>query len=209
MTTLGKLSTIIIRTLSGGNQANESKVDRRVVVSQIRTALNGLLKRDYYDRKNQDGDRFPSDMYIATYEVDIDEKGDGILPDTYVSLPFGGGVLEAHPLGKKALQFIKKTNSSVTSVLLERMDKDGDGTEMQTYTVEGLNVAITYKKYFGKKMIFKVMKAAPDTIGLNDPLPISPEHEIEVAQAVIGAMGPTVQVPTDNLSDNNPNTTGE
>ena len=205
-TTLGKLSTLVISTLVGGDQATESKIDRREVVLRLRGAINALIVQDYLRRKGMADDRTPSDMYLATYEVDM-KDGVGRLPDGYISLPFGGGITEVHPKNKVNTQFIRENNRSVTGPLFARMGCcDDDEAEPITYDIEGYDITIDPdSKYANKTLIVKALKGAPDTIGINDPLPINPEHEFEAVNLVVQAMMPTVQIPTDMLDDQNPN----
>lgn len=184
MITLRKLSAEIIRLESGGDVSDDSQLSGAYVILLIRQAANTLLHGKIYERLNtsDEGDRSSPQMMIASYEVDV--QGDIpnkyiTLPEFYQNLPFNKGLHAIAPVDDPTNFFIPRHNPSV-SRLLPCAELEDD---QYSYWTKGLKV------YFDETMdlamvLVDLLVVAPDSIGIDDALPIYPEMQFEIIAMV-------------------------
>ena len=120
MITLNKLASEVIRTLSGGDQAAESRIARREVIQRIRQTMNELLKLELLQGRTE-GTRLPVAMYVATYPgLEVKAEGNVFitdLPEFYISLPYNKGIYSLHPDSTPLAQYIRRNNPYVSQGL--------------------------------------------------------------------------------------------
>lgn len=200
MNTLNKIASQIIRRISGGDQSVDSQLDRRDVIVRIRQALNELLKGEILERRSV-GNRMPQPMYIGTFSgLAIAKGSNGLesdIPEFFVSLPYNAGIHRVTLTGKPMEAIIRRNNPSVSSSL------ECSGTEGRpSYWTEGFKIYFDeHTQVSTKKTIdLRLVVAAPDSIEIDDPLPILPEHVAPLIDIVTQRLAP--QMPDDRLSNN-------
>lgn len=183
MITLKELAYLYIDDVTANKESVDTHIDVRTVAIRIRQILNELLKAEYYDKYKID-DRSPVPMAIATY-TGIDIKYDEVeevyysaLPDFYINLPYGKGV---HSV------VVTSSNRKQKTPLIRRNTPDVSYNTMvydlireKSYYVEGLRIVYDNRQFRNSKAIVKLIVMAPDSVGLDDPLPVLPEHQAEV-----------------------------
>jgi hypothetical protein len=201
MITLSQIAEQYIRDVSGGDQSKDSQVDRREVIVKIRQLMNQLLMGSYFQKWNE-GDRSATTMYIASYELTINKSEDERyyvdLPEFYVSLPYNRGIHRVFRKGSPENGFTPQHNYSVSDrVNASRVNS------IDYYYVEGLRVFLRGKHTVQKdgKIVAQLIVAAPDSVGENDPLPIIPEHQSVILQALKQGYLPTKQDRLNNDRD--------
>lgn len=179
MITLRQIAAEIIRLESGGSQSTDSQLREAYVILMIRQALNKMLPMKVYERLNsEDGDRGVPQLMIASYEVTVvgENPVKSIpLPEFYLNLPYNKGLVAIAPVDDPTNVFIPRLNPTVSRGL-PCSDKDPG---QYSYWTKGMNV------YFDDDMdlavvLVDLVVAAPDSIGINDSLPIYPEMQADV-----------------------------
>lgn len=177
MITLQKLAAEIIRLESGGSQSDDSELSEAYVILMCRQVANKLLVPVIYNQMNGD-DRGTLPLVIASYTVDVQGSHPNRyidLPEFYQALPFNKGLYGIAPVDNRSKHFIPRHNPGV-SYGLPCADLDPG---MYSYFTEGLKV------YFDdsmplKKVLVKLLVAAPDNIAKTDSLPILPEMQADL-----------------------------
>lgn len=203
MITLRKLAWQYIDEMTGGRQSQDSTLDDRMVALEIRAILNELIKPEYYTKYAQ-GDRSAITQCIATYKnipIKKDEDLDAFysdLPEFYIALPYNKGVhsvIMADRRNQVPIPLVRRNTPGVSynTDVFQMIRK-------KSYYVEGLKVYYDSRDIDTKKnkAIIKLIVAAPDSIGLDDPLPILPEHQAEVLRR----LRQKVKAPIDIINDN-------
>lgn len=188
MITLRQIAAKIHRVLNGGQANTDSEYDDRYTISLVRPAMNEVLAIQWVNRRSSDDDRTLEKMNIATYHSIIVKNDDATgrsyadLPDFYASLPYNRGVHQVSAMDKPLEPMIQRLNPSVTRTL-----PCGRLQGRKGYYVEGLR--IYFDKLINKKAVVKVLikliVAAPNSLGIDDPLPIIPEQERRIRLMVI------------------------
>jgi hypothetical protein len=181
MITLRKLSRQIIELESGGSQSIDSQLSEAYVIQLVRQASNKFLTQDLMARMSQD-DRSGVQLMIASYEVTVQGEDPNkyiTLPEFYINMPFNKGIHGIAPVDDPTNFFIPRQNPSV-SFNLPCSDLEPD---TYSYWTKGLKV------YFDNDIDFAIvlvdlLVASPDTIGINDPLPIYSEHQADLIMMV-------------------------
>lgn len=189
MITLRQIAGQVHRILNGGQANTDSEYDDRYTVLLIRSAINNILAIQQIMTKRQIADdRSLEKMYIATYpsiSVQNDsttERSYAELPDFYISLPYNRGLVQVSAMDKPLEPMIQIPYPSVSNTL-----PCGQLQGRKGYYVEGLRIywdELINKKAV-QKVLVKLLVAAPDSIGINDPLPITPEQITRVREMVI------------------------
>lgn len=199
MITLNQLSTEVIRTMSGGDQSIESKIQRREVIVRIRQVLNEMLKVELLNHRSE-GTRLPVSQYIGTYPgLVVQEVGDQKhleLPETFLGLPYNKGIYALYPDNRPKSQIIRRNNPYVSNGLASKYLEGSEG-----YWTEGFKVYFDDPEFSHKKVTAKLVIAAPDTIGKDDPLPITPEMQSQAIRAVTQDMMLQKAIPEDQIND--------
>lgn len=181
MITIRKIAQEIIRIESGGDQSNDSQLSEAYIILMVRQAANKLLAPLIYARYNED-DRTGIEMMIATYEVNVQGTIPNKyidLPEFYISLPFNKGIRGISPIEDRTNEFIPRHNPAVTrSLPCADLEKG-----QHSYFTEGLKVYFD-GNFDSKKVLLKLVVAAPDSIPVDDPLPIYPEMQSDIISMV-------------------------
>jgi hypothetical protein len=199
MVTLRKIAAEIIRTESGGDQSNDSQLSEAYVILMIRQVLNKMLAPMIFNNLNSD-DRGSLPLVIASYTVTVL----GSLPNKYIDLPefyqhlpFNKGLYGIAPVDDRTNHFIPRRTPSVSRNLPCADLEPGQNS----YFTEGLRVYF-HQDMSLNKVLVKLVVIAPDSIGINDSLPIYPEMQADVILLVRQLiLGTPVQ---DRRLDNNP-----
>lgn len=199
MITLRQICRQIIELESGGAQNVDSNLSEAYIIQYIRQMSNTVLKPRVYENLSQD-DRSVLALMVASYEVTV--KGTGSnkyidLPEFYMSLPFNKGLAAVAPIDDPTAFFIPRLNPAVSKNL---PCADLDPGQFSYYS-KGMKVFFDNELEFGKVLVDLVV-ASPDSIGVDDPLPIFAEHQIEIIQKV-REMLKTMPL-QDKLIDSNP-----
>jgi len=191
METLKKISAEIIKILSGGTPSKDSEYDERYIAQLVRSGMNEALKMEVFSKRQTDDDRSAIAMYIATYTA-LDVKKDPIteryyteIPGFYVSLPYNKGIRQISPVNKDRESFVQKLNPSVTETLHAGKLQGRIG-----FYIEGYKAIYdeTINQRGIKKVNIKLIVAAPENLGMDDPLPILPEHKFSIIEKIVQTM---------------------
>ncbi|MGC3945361.1 MAG: hypothetical protein QM762_12745 [Chryseolinea sp.] len=208
--TLGTLTESIIRDLSGGDIPSDSPYKPEFVVRHICDAMREDLKMEILNRRGgmggKEDDRTAVTQYIATLGP-ITVKQDSATARTYIDLPaymslkFNKGIHAISTEKGSLKRFIPIANPGVTSRLPHGdLERDNFG-----YYLEGLRAFFMRDLIREKitKLLLKVVQPAPESLGMDDPLPILPENVGRIKEMVKARM--VNRIPNDRLNDNNPN----
>ncbi len=179
--TLRKLAREIIELESGGGQSTDSNLSEAYVIQYVRQMSNTVLMPRIYEKLAQD-DRSVLNLMVVTYTVDVQGTGTNKyidLPDFYISLPFNKGLAAVAPVTDPTNVFIPRHNPAV-SRNLPCADLDPD---QQSYWTKGRKVYFDNDIELAKVLVDLVV-ASPDSVGIDDFLPIYPEHQIEIIEKV-------------------------
>ena len=179
--TLRKLARGIIELESGGGQSTDSNLSEAYVIQYVRQMSNTVLMPRIYEKLAQD-DRSVLNLMVVTYTVNVQGTGSNKyidLPDFYISLPFNKGLAAVAPVDDPTNFFIPRLNPAV-SRNLPCADLD---TDQFSYWSKGRKVYFDNDLNFGKVLVDLVV-ASPDSVGIDDVLPIYAEHQIEIIQKV-------------------------
>jgi hypothetical protein len=203
----------VIRDLSGGDIPNDSPYDPAYVIQHLREAMNEDLEFKMLQKRGGDeDDKSHITQYIATYK-NIEVKKDNTtqeiyaeLPGEFISIKHNKGIHSVHKqegVNKKVhlLPMIRVTNPGVTMNLPHaNFEKKNWG-----YYTEGMRVIWMrdIKRDNITHVCMKLLIAAPESIGLDDPLPILPESAARIMDRV--KLRVQNKFTQDRLLDNNPN----
>lgn len=177
MITLRKIANEVLRLESGGSPSDDSELSEAYVILMCRQAANKLLAPMIFDNLNSD-DRGSLSMLIAGYEVTVEGKNPNKFithPEFYQRLPFNKGLKAIAPVSDPTNEYIARQNPGVSRGLPCAALEKGQNS----YYTEGL------KSYFDetfdlKKVLAKYVVAAPDNIGVDDPLPLYAEMQYDL-----------------------------
>ena len=200
MITLRQICRQIIELESGGAQNVDSNLSEAYIIQYIRQMSNTVLKPRIYENLSQD-DRSVLALMVASYEVVV--KGTTPnkyidLPEFYMSLPFNKGLAAVAPIDDPTNFFIPRLNPAV-SKNLPCADLDPG---QYSYYAKGMKVFFDNDGFEFGKVLVDLVVASPDSIGVDDSLPLFPEHQIEIIQKVREML--KTMPPQDKLIDSNP-----
>lgn len=207
MTTLRSLAFQFIDDITG-SQTTDSRLDERDVILKIRQILNEVMILSAIPRLKA-GDGSAITQYISTYQLTI--NNDPLLNRAFVTLPeFYASLI--YNKGIHRIFFQKdKIQDSYKDVVLSHHPSIGNnqraGNLANVYYayVEGFNIYFRNLVVEPKEnpvVVVQIIVAAPDSIGINDTLPIIPEQQSEVLKRLKMYYTP---VPLDLVVNNNPN----
>jgi hypothetical protein len=206
MTTLRILANQFIDDISGQSKTADSRWDEREVVLKIRQLLNEVMILAYFG-KYQEGDRSAITQYISTYKLPLQNDSDlnrafVTLPEGYAALPYNRGIHRV---------FFKRDDENYKDVVISHNPSIGQNTKAGRVPdvvygyLEGFNVFFRNLSVEPDDdpltVVAQLIIAAPDTIGLNDPLPVVPEQVSEVMKRLMASYRPT---PIDLAANGNP-----
>lgn len=197
MITLRKLAFQIMDDLSGGGRTTDSKLDEREVILKIRQALNEVMSLKYFEKYNE-GDRSAISMYISTYKLTL--LNDNDLNRAYITLPEFNASL---PYNRGLHRMWIKSDPEQKDIVLSH--QPGIGGRLRAGNVSG--VIYAYQEGFSvilrnvsvepgeepETVVTQLIIAGPDSIGINDPLPIVPEQQSEVLKRIMAFYRPIPQ----------------
>ena len=204
MITLKKLACQFIDDISG-NRTSDSRIDERDVILKIRQLMNEVMNLKYFE-KYQEGDKSPISLYIYTYQLTMQHdttlnRAYVTLPDFYATLPHNRGI---HEIWRQ--EFPDQSIILTHQPRVSRNLRAGNVADIIYAYLEGFNV------YFRnisvepddepETIIVQSVIAAPDSIGINDPLPIVAEHQSEILKRLMVIYRPA---PIDLTPNANPN----
>lgn len=208
--TLKKIAALYIDQQSGGDQSKDSQLKYQMVIQRIRLILNDFIKPLIYEGYNDDSRTTPS-IFIVNYEIVATNDSLGAfidLPDYYMALPNNRGihrVIQRIPLKTMPGQFTETEFIPTQSASINRNTRAGRYPTHRKYYTEGLR--IRFQNMFAEpgqtnKIILQTICGAPDSIGENDPLPISPEMSSQILIKLNQMSVP--MMPFDKLNDGKP-----
>lgn len=181
MRTLRQIAQEAIRLESGGDVSDDTRFSEAYTILMARQAANKLISPLIYANMNE-GDRGTLPLLIVGYEVSVT----GTVPNRKVTLPeaynnyaFGKGLYGIAPIEDPTNHFIPR-NSPAVSRNLPCADLEPD---QNSYYTEGLTAYFDENMDL-KKVLVKVIMAAPSSVGPDDNLPIYPEMEYDIIMMV-------------------------
>lgn len=202
MITLRKIARLIWHDVDGGDPSSDSRLNEKYIILRVRQKLQAKMKIQRFERMKE-GDNTVMAQYIYTYTgVEVQGKSGGgypyiDLPDFYPSLPYNKGIKDVCPNEDLFNPYIRKNNPSVTMGL-----KCGELQGKLGWWPEGLKVYFDKDKSIADTVAVKLLLPAPDAIGEDDPLPVTPEIQDEIIIELKQELG--VMPIQDNINDNNP-----
>lgn len=196
MITLRKMAYQIMDDLSGGGRTTDSKLDEREVILKIRQTLNEVMALKYFEKYN-DGDRSPISMYISTYKLTLQNDND--LNRAYITLPEFNATL---PYNRGLHRMWLKSDPDQKGIVLSHHPSIGGRLRagnvpgviyayQEGFTVVLRNVSV--EPGSPETVVTQIIIAGPDSIGINDPLPIVPEQQSEVIKRIMAFYRPLPQ----------------
>lgn len=186
--TLRQIAAEVHRIVDGGVSNTDSQLDTRYTINFLREELNELLSVSWIPRRQAVDDRTAEKMYIASFpKIDVafdqdTERSYADLPSYYVSLPWNRGVYQVSSMDTPLEPMIEKLNPGVSVTLPAGKLQGKIG-----YYTEGLRIFWDedVRRKGIKKVMVKLLVAAPDIFGEDDPLPVSPEQVKTIRNNVI------------------------
>lgn len=203
MVTLRTLAYQYLDTISGGGMTNDSRVDERDVIINIRQLMSEVLSLNYF-QKYQEGDRSAVALYISTYKIqpDFDKELKQCvvsIPELYMSLPYNRGIHRAYFIDKPYKDFVIQHNPGVSSNLPAGKVSGVNYCHFKGFTMVIRNVNQEPGTTL-PKVVLELIIPAPESIGVNDPLPIIPEQQAEILRRLRAEFQP---IPQDLLNNGN------
>jgi hypothetical protein len=163
----------------GGDRATSDELSHQDIILRARIAANKVLKANYLDKLG-DGDRSNIQMCIASYELSLQNDADCAfvtLPDFFISLAHNRGI-------DRIFQRKTKNKGNPSEVEFALVHQPAVNLKTRVASYPGINICWQegfklkfYNMYVEPnqqaKMIVNLVVAAPDSIGENDPLPIT------------------------------------
>lgn len=207
MITLLQLAYQFIDDMSGGAQTSDSKLDERDVILKIRQIMNEIMVLKYFE-KYQEGDRSAISLYISTYELTLEKDANRnitfvTIPEFYAQLPYNRGIhrawLKQDSDEGEFNDIVISHQPAVSSKL-----RAGNVPGIKYGYLEGFKLVLRNVQFdkTPQKAFIQLIIAAPDSIGINDPLPVVPEQQSEIYKRLMAIYRP---VPQDLTNNANPN----
>lgn len=198
--TLRQIAYLVIDDLSGGDVSADSGLDPRNIMLKARGKLAYMAKLLKYERYAQ-GDRTSPSIFIYTYENQKVNKAQGskyataTLPDNPIDLPYNKGIHEICPQTDIYEPYTRRLNQGVT-----RHTRAGDLEGEVGWWTQGREIILSPKDKVGKEIAIKLLLPAPDVIGEDVALPMTPEL---LSQLVEELKKESILPVKDTLNDNN------
>lgn len=206
--TLNILAERVIRDLSGGDIPNDSPYNWDAVIAHIRDAIREDLKLELLQRRaGQEDDRTPISQFIATYmnvPVQIERETFRVyidLPTAYMSLKHNKGIHAISPMRNPNKRMIPIANPGVTEHLQHAdFEQDNYGFYVEGHRVYWMRDILRDDI---KTVLLKLIVPAPDTVSMDEPLPLVPENVARIIDTVKNRV--LNRNVNDRLNDGNPN----
>ena len=206
MSTKAKMAQQVIRRISGGDQPNDSQLDRREVIRVLCQIINDRVKINFFENYKF-GEPGIDGQYIATYKnvaVSLDADTNeyySTLPSTYVALPNGRGIRQVSSMKNQRVPFIIRKSGSTgiynnlpAGKLEGRVGVFPEGNKI-IFNGDMNRAGV-------KKVLIKLAVGAPESVGENDELPLDASAEKSVIdEAIAFFRTPAMQ---DKINNNNP-----
>lgn len=205
MITLRQMAYQFLDDVSGGGLTSDTRFDEREIVLKIRQLMNEVMPMKFYEKWNE-GDRSAIAIYLSSYPLILENDADNdrcfvIMPEFCQGQPYNRGIHRMFLKKDQYKDIVLDPNPGVTSNLpagklygKKYAYQEGYKLVIRNMTLEP---DITDEE---KTIIIQLLIAAPDTIGLSDPLPILPEHQNEILKRLRALYLPTPQDLTPNGS---------
>lgn len=203
-TTLRSLAWLFIDDISG-NRTSDSRLDEREVIIKIRQLMNEVMALKYFE-KYQEGDKSPISLYIYTYQLTM--QHDTILNRAYVTLPEFYATLP----NNRGIHEMWRPEFPDQSIILSHQPRTsrnlraGNVADIIYAYMEGFNVIFRNISVEPddepEQIVIQIIIAGPDSIGINDPLPIVAEQQAEILKRLMAIYRPA---PIDLTPNANPN----
>jgi hypothetical protein len=218
MTTFKTLAAQVIRILTDNGRTQDSRLDDRVIIRELRQAASEMIKAEWVVSKREFGETSAiSGQFIGKFRgveilVDEDTKENYcVIPGSYINLYSGKGILRVSPSSRRLDQ------KAMIPILPHEMDiyrNLNSGKEVMKgnfcFFVEGprLYFSEMNKKTLldrGIKKVDIVMATMdPQTVGDDQNYPMPADMEMSVMKAVLQIHGLNFQ--EDMLNDGNDTT---
>lgn len=209
-TTKARLAEQIRRITSGGYPSSTDRIQDEDIIAAIGTVANRVLKTDVLTTSfNMDGESLPSGAVVATYEnIPLGRYGkhaQAKLPAAPMILPENMGVFAVYPHGEPENEFDPLPAGMYVTFSKERLVNP---IATQTYTAEQGRIIIHADLVGGgvKSVDIKLCVFDMTLYGLDEILPVTPEHEQQIITEVMQMFGFEVQTVRD--TDVQPQITG-
>lgn len=98
---MSKLAEQILRMVSGGDPAVESKIELAELEYQIQLAGNVVGRQEYFEQRQAENQHFANGKWIVEYQITlsngkIESEKVASLPAAYIDLPYNKGVFKAY-----------------------------------------------------------------------------------------------------------------
>lgn len=181
----------------------DTRFDEREIALKIRQIMNEVMPMKFYEQWNE-GDRGAIDIYISSYELVLQkdtafDRAIITIPDFFQGAPYGRGIHRVFLKKDPYNDFVRSHNAAIGKNLPAGNVKGVNYYYMEGYTMVARNILLEPDDTDeDRKVIVQLLIAAPDKIGINDPLPILPEHQNEILKRLRAQYVPTVPDLTTN-----------
>jgi hypothetical protein len=201
MITLRTIAWQFLDDISGGGVTKDTRFDEREIILKIRQLLNEVLMLSVF-QKAQEGDRSAITTYISRYEllVVVDkEKAYVTIPEFFTGQAYNRGIHRIFLKRDPYKDFIISHNPGVSKNLGAGNVYGENYVFIEGYTMIFRNLKLPKSPTaLDKTVVLQLIIAAPDSIGINDILPVLPEHQTEILKRLKAQYIPTPQDPTNN-----------
>jgi hypothetical protein len=218
MTSLRKLSAQISRLLSNGSRPQDSTLRDKYLFEEIRQVTHQLIKGEFFEYKNNEGETGVNHLYIGTYpgiQVQEDTHRNrcyALLPAYPMHLPGGIGIYQVKPDTGDIDKDVAMV--PVQSGEIELFRSLNAGLEIMKdqwmFFPERDRVVFTEKNNETmleadiEEVEIQLVVIDPAQVDIDDPYPIPPSMEIEVIKGVLLLHGYTAKEAADMVNDGNP-----
>jgi len=210
--TIGILAERIHRIYSGGIPSLDGGIKMADIKHLVIDNINSLLKVEMISLNKQEGDNYPTNLMIATYE-DIDVvafntvQSRAELPAIPVSLPLGMGVWSVAPDTQTttAHDVFVPLQTSQWSLIKDFSPLVGSGKVLgnYVYTLDGKYITFPTDIHVAMpKIVIKLVILDISTLGDFDLLPMPADYSDQVIKNVLSILGVVPPV-EDVINDGN------
>ncbi len=217
MTTFMTMAEQVIDLISKGEKPADSPLDERVIVRWLRQSaqrrIGGSIAAVWAN-----GERVTDHNYIATFN-DVEVKVDEATKDNYCDLPYFGHIFlfnNAHIQRVAPKKVSGGYGAAMIPISPHEMDIYGPldaGYLEGQWSYEPDRFKIRFHKRMGKTLKevginhvqIKALSVDPNSVGDNDPIPVSQELEMDIIMDVVNIFGQGQEIEADMLTNANPN----
>lgn len=201
-TTKATIAEQAMRILSGGHLKPDRNLDIREIMIYIDNLRDELVKTSVYTLMKEGEYDIDSD-FLTTYE-DVQVLNDAskalkyiTLPASRIALPKDMGLYQISPMKNQADAFIPIKPGQ----LWMYRDTPVINNEINTYYFPVGNKVYFKNIDLSISEVLLVMAASSKSIGQDAELPIPPDYERTMVDAIVERFGVTKQIPHDEVED--------